>query len=307
MRFRLVPAGVFQMGSGEGGSRDAADTTPHEVQHPIAYYLQESEVSNAQFRAFDPRHAGRPDDAPAVLDRAQALAFAAWLAEREGDWAYRLPTEAEWEHAARAGEEGRDGRDENAWGLRGLRSGPWEWCLDRYGPYPSWAVDSPTGPQEGDEFVLRGGGGADPAPVTARRHVRADARPPDAGLRLATPIGYGLGRRGSCEVTFRLVDPVDGTPVPKRDAPFHLRVIRMQDRLGARVLGKDPEWARVPRPGTPVALRMVPGKYYVYCESVQDEQRRGIEIKFHVHAPHLDVDVPLPDPDPRRYGSSKPH
>jgi hypothetical protein len=166
-------------------------------------------------------------------------------------------------------------------------------------------VYSPTGPSEGDEFVLRGGAG--PARVAARRHLPGDARPTDAGLRVAAPVGYGLGRRGSCEVTFRLVDPVEGTPVPANDAPFHLRFIRMQDRLGARVVGKDPVWARVPRPGTPVTLRMVPGKYYVYCESVDDEQRRGLEIKFHVHAAHLDVDVPLPDPDPRRFGTSKPH
>jgi hypothetical protein len=126
-------------------------------------------------------------------------------------------------------------------------------------------------------------------------------------VRLAVPVGYGLGRRGSVPVTFALVDPASGARLSGA-LPYDLRVIRMQDRLGARMRGVDTDWKRVERPGSPVALAMVPGKYYVYCETRTPEgTRRGIEIKFHVHDPGLVVDVPLPEEDRARYGSFEPH
>ena len=107
-------------------------------------------------------------------------------------WAYRLPTEAEWEYASRAGSTNRfsygndpgyaqlgnyawyvansgsashtvGGKQPNQWGLYDLSGNVWEWCLDWYGPYPGGSVTDPSGSVSGSARVIRGGCWRDPA------------------------------------------------------------------------------------------------------------------------------------------------
>ena len=102
-------------------------------------------------------------------------------------YAYRLPTEAEWEYCCRAGSTTRfgygddpdytqlgeyawlysnsggtthpvGGRRPNAWGLYDMHGNVWEWCLDWRGTYPGGSVTDTTGPNTGSERVVRGGG-----------------------------------------------------------------------------------------------------------------------------------------------------
>ena len=107
-------------------------------------------------------------------------------------YVYRLPTEAEWEYACRAGTTGPysfqgdygnigvrssymclskdggymafatsptpDNRLPNAWGLYDMHGNVFEWCLDWYGPYATTATTDPVGPNTGSERVARGGG-----------------------------------------------------------------------------------------------------------------------------------------------------
>ena len=132
-----------------------------------------------------------------MLSWDRAMEFCAKLTEVEKQagrlpegYVYRLPTEAEWEYACRAGTRGPysfDGdytnpavlrrhtyaggggyytfgvgdtvsrRRPNAWGLHDMHGNVWEWCLDWYGPYEKGPKTDPQGPAEGEKRVVRGG------------------------------------------------------------------------------------------------------------------------------------------------------
>jgi formylglycine-generating enzyme required for sulfatase activity len=149
--------------------------------------------------------------------------FVKVLNEREGTHKYRLPTEAEWEYACRAGSGkaftngiitetgcghepnldavgwycGNSGRrphpvaqkKPNTFGLYDMHGNMWEWCLDWYGPYPAEHVTNPTGPPEGHGRVLRGGGWHEDA-GDCRSAIRV-ARPPESK---AGTLGFRLVR-----------------------------------------------------------------------------------------------------------------
>jgi formylglycine-generating enzyme required for sulfatase activity len=108
----LIPAGTFTMGSPTTEEGRDDDETQHEVALTRPYYLGITEVTNAQYRRFKKDHHsgwyfGKSldgDEQPVVyVSMRDATAFAEWLRVRDGCRPYRLPTEAEWEHACRAG------------------------------------------------------------------------------------------------------------------------------------------------------------------------------------------------------------
>ena len=187
-----IPAGSFYMGSkGEGENYD--ETPIHKVAITHAFRMGKTEVTNAQYEQFRPEHKAlrgkngvsvNDDDAVVYVTYQDAMDFCAWLSKKEGK-NYRLPTEAEWEYACRAGTYTAyytgDGLPEsmcrnqvvarnfkpvslqvgqtppNAFGLYDMHGNVEEWCLDWYAPYKEGEQTDPVGPADGMYRVTRGG------------------------------------------------------------------------------------------------------------------------------------------------------
>lgn len=152
----LIPAGEFLMGSDHAD----ADESPRQTAKTDAYYIDQHEVTNAEFKKFDAKHKFhlKHSKFPAEVNWNQATAYANWAGKR-------LPTEAEWEKAAR----GTDGRtypwgetfdwgfvnwDEKVapggseaspvspYGCLEMAGGVWEWTANDYAPYPGNTIPS---------------------------------------------------------------------------------------------------------------------------------------------------------------------
>lgn len=187
-----IPAGTFYMGSkGKGENYDEAPI--HKVTISRTFQMGRTEVTNAQYEQFRPEHkqlrgkdnvSTEDDDAVVNVSYQDAMDFCAWLSRKEGKY-YRLPTEAEWEYACRAGTYtlyymgdslpasmqrnqtvARDYKPvslkvgqtpPNAFGLYDMHGNVEEWCLDWYAPYQEEEQTDPGGPDTGEFRVTRGG------------------------------------------------------------------------------------------------------------------------------------------------------
>lgn len=229
-----IPAGSFRMGDAKG----AAEAQPvHEVALS-AFLMDKFEVSQESFQALMPVNPSRnlgPKNPVEQVRWFQAAQYCNARSAKEGlkpcydpkTWAcevaasgYRLPSEAEWEYACRAGtattwgfgDDARQlaqhawvkenaggtshavgGKPANAWGLHDLHGNVLEWCQDFYAPayYAASPAQDPPGPASGQQRVLRGGGWrAKPASCTAGWRGKDDpanadicAGYPDYGFR----------------------------------------------------------------------------------------------------------------------------
>jgi len=164
--FARVEPAVFQMGAelredviASGSTRLGPnwDEAPvHEVRLTQPYDVGVAKVTQAEFAQFKPAHeayiksrglAWRPDAPAMMVSWEDANAYCQWLGQREGV-NIRLPTEAEWEFAA---------RNATALGLQQIGDGVMEWCLDWWAPYAAAVVSDPLGPERGDVRVTRNG------------------------------------------------------------------------------------------------------------------------------------------------------
>ena len=213
MRMRRISAGSFTMGSPVASRARREDEFKHQVTLSRDYLLSTTEVTQDQWASVmgvNPSYF-KGEDLPVEqvswfdavrfcneLSRLEGLAPAYWIQGDSVAWnqsstGYRLPSEAEWEHACRAGTSapyhfgetitpeqvncnlahlaaggGSNRRyrrkttpagslPPNAWGIHEMAGNVWEWCWDWYDVYPAQSVADYDGPRSGTRRVIRGG------------------------------------------------------------------------------------------------------------------------------------------------------
>ncbi|MHB0959633.1 MAG: formylglycine-generating enzyme family protein [Pirellulaceae bacterium] len=225
MKLTLIPAGEFLMGSPSTEVGLARGAPQHRVRITKSFYLGICEVTQAQYEQLmgvNPSSFQGPQRPIETVSWENAVEFCGKLSalpeEKAAGRTYRLPTEAEWEYACRAGSTTRYsyGDDElllgnyawfegnssstthpvgekqpNAWGLHDMHGNVFEWCEDWWelDYYLNSPVDDPAGPATGSARVLRGGCWSMPASLCRsadRDRFRPSIRFDGAGFRVAT-------------------------------------------------------------------------------------------------------------------------
>jgi formylglycine-generating enzyme required for sulfatase activity len=232
IKFCWCPAGKFRMGSSDDTPGHLLNETQFDVTFSRGFWTQQTELTQNQYEQLmgcNPAFFKGPQNPIESLTWNEATEFCRRLSElppeKKAGNLFRLPTEAEWEYACRAGSttefcfgDDEAGMEEygwyhknsgrtthpvgekkaNAWGLHDVHGNVSEWCGDFYGDYPREAVIDPRGPKSGDKRVLRGGGWFF-MPMFARSAYR------DASAPSARYVGFGfrLVATSAADITLR--------------------------------------------------------------------------------------------------------
>ncbi len=224
MEFIRVPPGTFLMGSTENQEGSTKERPRHEVHISKPFYLGKYEITQEQWLAVmggvNPSNFLSPTRPVDEVSWHDVQLFIKRLNAREDHSSYRLPTEAEWEYAARAGSEavycyGDDPEglagfswyetnsakkthpvgmlQPNDWGFHDMYGNVTEWVQDRYNKeyYASSPKHDPTGPATGKKRVVRGGSWINQASScrsAARGYYSPDYTDSDFGFRIVKTI-----------------------------------------------------------------------------------------------------------------------
>lgn len=181
------------MGSPDNEPERSGDETQHQVTISRSFYMQTTQTTQGQWKRVMGKNPSRLTNWFVINEDNYPVTNVSWydvqefikkLNNTESVKKYRLPTEAEWEYACRAGtttsfHTGNTEKDllragwvklftntkyhriaqktPNAWGLYDMHGNVWEWVNDWYGDYPTGSVTDPEGPSSGTIRVRRGG------------------------------------------------------------------------------------------------------------------------------------------------------
>lgn len=212
----FIEQGAFEQGSDTGFD---AEKPVHPVTLTADFCLGVFEVTRGQFARATGK---RPSARTAWLPQEKVYwpdtqTFVEAISRRFPETHCYLPTEAQWEYAARAGRRGDEPRSSpepancegegdpfveascvgsfpaNAWGLYDMKGNVWEWTQDRDSRYPATALVDPRGPEVGQERIRRGGSYANPPSncrFTTRNGLQPTRKQQAAGFRIACdPVG----------------------------------------------------------------------------------------------------------------------
>ena len=210
----LIPSGKFMMGSPVSEKGHRKDETEHEVTLTNPFYMGKYEVTQEQWETImgDNPSKIKSEKLPVInVSYLDCQEFIKKL-NAKTNGGYRLPTEAEWEYACRAGTNtafsygdnitksdaniyGATVKDvgwykPNAFGLYDMHGNVWEWCEDWYADYPKESVIDPKGSAMGEDRVLRGGSFYD-FDSNVYSSLRNCIRPSDKSFKT---VGFRLAR-----------------------------------------------------------------------------------------------------------------
>lgn len=308
MVLAAVPTGSFVMGEDHGGDWD--ERPAHRVTLTRAFRISTEEVTLEQFRHFRPKHPASLNGKATGVSWRDATAFCEWLSQKEGV-NYRLPTEAEWEFACRAGTTNRfwsgdePPRDEelNPWGLSGVHDAVMEWCLDWHAPYALGNKFDPVGPAAGLTRVVRGDKpDVDDRLKDEKGRVAADYH--RSANRAGLPPAFGVAAGPQTKMAAAAVDDGNvGTNAMDRPGFHHVGFRVVQAALPTTTPEPvPPGFVRMAAPvPSAAALQRAPGKPYfrkrhllpVPPDNAPDEAiaAAGFPPSFrkHNHSPALEV------------------
>lgn len=205
-----IPAGSFTMGIKVPQGHFSPDGPAHQVTLTQAFWMGKFPVTQGQWQAVMGNTPSFYQDAglDAPVEEVSwddAQQFLAKLNGMQQDWIFRLPTEAEWEYACRAGDQGEQDanldaiawydqnsgdkphpvgqKQPNAFGLYDMQGNVLQWCQDWSGGYPPDPAEDPKGPTDGEFRILRGGSFVDKAEQV--RSTSRNAYAPDHSLMFA--------------------------------------------------------------------------------------------------------------------------
>jgi formylglycine-generating enzyme required for sulfatase activity len=217
IEFVQIHPGTFQMGCSPGDQQCLDTEMPaHMVNITKTFYLGRFEVTQAQWQAVMGTNPSRFKGDSRPVERVSwndAQDFIAKLNARKDGYNYRLPTEAEWEYAARAGNTDsglanlgqaawfadNSGHEThpvgqkaaNKWGLYDMQGNVWEWMQDWHGGYPRDKVTDPIGPTSAKEFTVIFKGGPVPPGYLPYRVLRGGSFDEDDQRKLRLSFRFG--------------------------------------------------------------------------------------------------------------------
>ncbi len=223
----LIPAGKFMMGSPTSEKGHRPDKNQHEVTLTKSYYISKYEVTQEQWESVmgnNPSSKNKGAKLPVTdVSWKDCQSFVNKLnAKTNGN--YRLPTEAEWEYACKAGtmtaysfgdvitpqDANIDGLGTkvvgsykpNAFGLNDMHGNVWEWCQDWMADYPEGAAMDPKGPATGNDRVLRGG-----SFFLIESHARSSYRDSCFSFKHVEDSGFRLARTVDVKTVLAPTEP----------------------------------------------------------------------------------------------------